>query len=39
MQKIKGKYAAADVFSATAEEYAIAQIKAICDNEAAEERR
>lgn len=39
MQKIKGKYAAADVFSDTAEEYAIAQIKAICDNEAAKESK
>lgn len=39
MQKIKGKYAAADVFSDTAEEYAISQIKAICDNEAAEDSK
>ena len=39
MQKIKGKHAAADVFSDTAEEYAIAQIKAICDNEAAKDSK
>ncbi|MGN0735333.1 MAG: RtcB family protein [Anaerovoracaceae bacterium] len=39
MQKIKGKYVAADVFSDTAEEYAIAQIKAISDNEAAKDSK
>ena len=39
MQKIKGKYAAAVVFSDTAEEYAISQIKSICDNEAAKDSK
>lgn len=35
MQKIKGRFASANVFSDTAENYAIAQIQQICDNEAA----
>lgn len=35
MQKIKGRLASATVFSDTAENYAIAQIQLICDNEAA----
>ena len=34
MEKIKGKYAVANAYSNTAEEYAKAQIKMICDNEA-----
>lgn len=35
MQKINGKYANAVIFSNTAEDYAIAQVKLICDSEAA----
>lgn len=35
MQKIKGIYAAASIYSETAEAYALAQVKMICDNEAA----
>lgn len=35
MQKIKGKYAEAVVYSDTAEDYALAQVKMICDQEAA----
>lgn len=35
MQKIKGKYAAATIFTDNVEDYALAQIKMICDNEAA----
>lgn len=36
MQKIKGTYATAVVYSDTAEDYALAQVKMICDQEAAE---
>lgn len=36
MQKIIGKYASADVFSNDAEQYALVQIKYICDNRVAE---
>lgn len=36
MQKIKGKYADAVIYSDTAEDYAVAQVQMICDNEAAE---
>lgn len=36
MQKIKGTYASAVVYSDTAEDYALAQVKMICDQEAAE---
>lgn len=36
MQKIIGKYASADVFSDDVEQYALAQIKYVCDNQAAE---
>ena len=35
MQKIKGKYAEAVIYSDTAEDYAVAQVQMICDNEAA----
>ena len=35
MQKIKGTYASAVIYSDTAEDYALAQVKMICDNEAA----
>lgn len=35
MQKIKGTYATASIYSETAEAYALAQVKMICDNEAA----
>lgn len=35
MQKIKGIYATATIYSETAEDYALAQVKMICDNEAA----
>lgn len=35
MQKIKGTYATANIYSETAEAYALAQVKMICDNEAA----
>ena len=35
MQKIKGRFTSATVFSDTAESYAIAQVQMICDNEAA----
>lgn len=35
MQKIKGKYASATIFTDNIEEYAFAQIKMICDNEVA----
>ena len=35
MQKINGKYTDAVIYSDTAEEYAISQVKMICDNEAA----
>ena len=35
MQKIIGNYSSAVIYSNTAEEYAKAQIKMICDNEAA----
>lgn len=35
MQKIKGKYASATIFTDNIEDYALAQIKMICDNEAA----
>lgn len=34
MQKIKGTYASAVIYSDTAEDYALAQVKRICDNEA-----
>ena len=34
MQKINGKYTDAVIYSNTAEDYAVAQIKMICDNEA-----
>lgn len=36
MFKINGKYSSAAVYAADAEDYAIAQIQAICDSEAAE---
>lgn len=36
MQKINGKYADAVIYSSTAEDYAIAQVRMICDNETAE---
>ena len=35
MQKIKGKYTEAVIYSDTAEDYAVAQVQMICDNEAA----
>ncbi len=35
MQKIKGTYASAVIYSDTAEDYALAQVKMICDSEAA----
>lgn len=36
METIKGKFAEAKIFSESAEEYALAQIRMICDHEAAE---
>lgn len=35
MQEIKGAYASAKIFTDNVEEYALAQVKMICDNEAA----
>lgn len=35
MQKIKGKYTDAVIYSDTAEDYAVAQVRMICDSEAA----